>query len=204
MRQIETEREKEKGEFARKMREMGEMKRMNEELIEEGRQRREEKKREDETKREEEECRRMNQKGAVVIEVKKCINYSPVGLIAADLFEQAVSQTFFSNLKRAASWILHPGHRSARQNGKDSHIGSACKAVADGQRVVMEADGREGKRTLKLSQDGETQPVFFSNIPVPFRFGIQIFRMDASVEIVSSEVLKEASMVGGSLEVVID
>ncbi|KAK2944592.1 hypothetical protein BLNAU_20499 [Blattamonas nauphoetae] len=80
----------------------------------------------------------------------------------------------------------------------------ACKAVAAGQRVVMEADGREGKRTLKLSQDGETQPVFFSNIPVPFRFVIQMYFTRNSVEIVSSEVLQEASMVGGSVEVVMD
>ncbi|KAK2944179.1 hypothetical protein BLNAU_20926 [Blattamonas nauphoetae] len=73
-----------------------------------------------------------------------------------------------------------------------------------GQRVVMEADGREGKRTLKLSQDGETQPVFFSNIPVPFRFIVHPYDGGNSVEIVSTEVLREPSMVGGNSKVVMD
>ncbi|KAK2952969.1 hypothetical protein BLNAU_12145 [Blattamonas nauphoetae] len=257
-REMETEREKEKeiarkaeeerqSEFSRKMREIEEMKKMNEELIEEGRQRREEKMREEERKRkeEEEERRRNVKEGTAAIEVfardcftiagnvftkrvsdhssffsltfgpvvvritfvirKKCINYSPVGLIAADLVEQATQDKgYFSNLKRAASWQLLPDFLYTRQHNKESHRGSACKRATVGQRVVMEADGREGKRTLKLSQDGETQPVFFSNIPVPFRFAILMFATGASVEIVSSEVLGEASMVGGSVEVVMD
>ncbi|KAK2952960.1 hypothetical protein BLNAU_12136 [Blattamonas nauphoetae] len=148
--------------------------------------------------------------GPVVVRITFVIrhwaNYTfDVGLIAADMVEQITSSLAdFSNLKRAANWQLHPQNRWARQNGKRVHEGSACKAVAVGQRVVMEADGREGKRTLKLSQDGETQPVFFSNIPVPFRFGIQIYGTGSSVEIVSSEVLGEASMVGGSFPVVMN
>ncbi|KAK2952966.1 hypothetical protein BLNAU_12142 [Blattamonas nauphoetae] len=231
MREMETEREKEK-------REMEEMKRMNEELIEELRQRREEKKREEE--------RRMNVKeGAAAIEVfaqgsftlfynvftkrvhsdSSLVSHSfgpvvvritflvrnwgssffHVGLIASEIDEKVTPDLgWFPNLKRAASWSVRKGYQSACQNCKESHKGSACKAVADGQRVVMEADGREGKRTLKLSQDGETQPVFFSNIPVPFRFAIQMYGARDSVEIVSSEVLGEASMVGGSVEVVMD
>ncbi|KAK2947545.1 hypothetical protein BLNAU_17511 [Blattamonas nauphoetae] len=80
-REMESEREKEKEsariaeekrkrEFASKMREMEKMKKMNEELIEEGRQRKEEKKREEERKRVEEEERRRNVKeGAAAIEV---------------------------------------------------------------------------------------------------------------------------------------
>ncbi|KAK2947593.1 hypothetical protein BLNAU_17498 [Blattamonas nauphoetae] len=107
-------------------------------------------------------------------------------------------------MKGGAGWNCYPTIRISRQNNKESHEGSACKAGAVGQRVVMEADGRGGKRTLKLSQDGETQPVFFSNIPVPFRFVILPSTKGNSVEIVSSEVLEEASMVGGSLEVVMD
>ncbi|KAK2946805.1 hypothetical protein BLNAU_18263 [Blattamonas nauphoetae] len=138
--------------------------------------------------------------------IKKWVtNNFQLGLISTDLVEQAKQiQNFFSSLKRAASWELYPSHRYAHQNCLQSHAGSACKAGASGQRVVLEADGREGKRTLKLSQDGETQPVFFSNIPVPFRFAIQMWATNASVEIVSTEVLREPSMVGGSLEVVLD
>ncbi|KAK2946814.1 hypothetical protein BLNAU_18272 [Blattamonas nauphoetae] len=128
-----------------------------------------------------------------------------VGLISAALTEQA--KTFdnpVGNLKGGAGWVLHPSHLSAYQNEREHHSGSAYKAVVDGQRVVLEADGREGKRTLKLSQDGETQPVFFSNIPVPFRLAFQMSSDKNSVQIVSTEVFSEPSMVGGSLEVMMD
>ncbi|KAK2952739.1 hypothetical protein BLNAU_12388 [Blattamonas nauphoetae] len=68
-----------------------------------------------------------------------------------------------------------------------------------GQRVVLEADGRDGKRTLKLSQDGETQPVFFTNIPVPFRFAVCIYRENGAVELESVEVVSEPQMIGGRI-----
>ncbi|KAK2956543.1 hypothetical protein BLNAU_8383 [Blattamonas nauphoetae] len=241
-------------EFARKTRELDEMKRMNERLIEKGHQQEEkeneERKREEEQKKkeeeEEEEKRRRNVKegaaaievfqqdnftlsgnvftrtgegwktllshsfGAVVVRITFIIrsvgNHFFPGLITPDLTEQAKTYTngVIGNLKGATGWVLHQSDLSVFHDGKLSHSGSACKVAAVGQRVVMEADGREGKRTLKLSQDGETQPVFFSNIPVPFRFGIQMYYTGSSVEIVSSEVLKEPAMVGGSLEVVMD
>ncbi|KAK2952703.1 hypothetical protein BLNAU_12352 [Blattamonas nauphoetae] len=84
------------------------------------------------------------------------------------------------------------------QNWKALNKGSACLGGREGQQVVLEADGREGKRTLKLSQDGETQPVFFTNIPVPFRFAVSLFRVDDAVEIESLEVVSEPKMVGGT------
>ncbi|KAK2954787.1 hypothetical protein BLNAU_10272 [Blattamonas nauphoetae] len=247
-RKAEEERQRE---FARKMREMEEMKKMNEELIEEGRQRREEKKREEERKREaerkrkEEEERKRNVKGAAAIEVFTqdnftisgnvftksvqrwsaliSISFGPViaritfvirkwghsgfllGLIANDMVEQVAQKTdYFSNLQRAASWHTYPRYKCAYHRGTQLHKDTACKAGADGQRVVMEADGREGKRTLKLSQDGQTQPVFFTNIPVPFRFVVQLWDTGSSVEIVSTEVLREPSMVGGTIAVPMD
>ncbi|KAK2943748.1 hypothetical protein BLNAU_21351 [Blattamonas nauphoetae] len=138
--------------------------------------------------------------------IRKCTNQLfLVGLIAPNMVEQATpTQGWFANLKGAAGWEISPSFRYVRQNGKEYHKGTACKVETVGQRVVIEADGREGKRTVKLAQDGETQPVFFSNIPVPFRFGIQMHSSGDSVEIVSSEVLKEPAMVGGSLKVVMD
>ncbi|KAK2943207.1 hypothetical protein BLNAU_21887 [Blattamonas nauphoetae] len=238
-------------EFSRKMREMEEMKRMNEKWIEEGRQQEEkeneERKREEEGKREEEEeeRRRMGKEGAAAIEVfqqdkftlagnvfTKIGGYSHFhllshsfgavvvritfiiraigdsfcfGLISTDLTEQAkTAQIVFWNMKGGAGWNCYSSCRYSRQNGKHSNEGSTCKAGAVGQRVVLEADGREGKRTLRLSQNGETQPIFFSNIPVPFRFVVHPYKEGHSVEIVSSEVLREPSMVGGSDEVVMD
>ncbi|KAK2943604.1 hypothetical protein BLNAU_21484 [Blattamonas nauphoetae] len=216
---MEAEREKEKEtarraeeerhrEFARKIREIEEMKRMNEELIEEGRQRREEMKREEERKKKEEEEKRRNVKeGAAAIEVfaqdkftvsgnvftksvtdcsslfshsfgpvvvritfviRKCaMTWFLVGLIAPNVVEQATpTQGWFANLKGAAGWEISPSFRLARQNGMDSHKGTACKSETVGQRVVIEADGRKGKRTVKLSQDGETQPAYFSGLTI--------------------------------------
>ncbi|KAK2952644.1 hypothetical protein BLNAU_12472 [Blattamonas nauphoetae] len=127
------------------------------------------------------------------------------GIISTGLTEKAIAgKMWFLNEKGGAGWNCLASVRKSKQNNKDAHKGSACKAGAVGQRVVLEADGREGKRTLKLSQDGETQPVFFSNIPVPFRFLVWAYADNDAVEIVSTEVLKEASMVGGTLEVVVD
>ncbi|KAK2956486.1 hypothetical protein BLNAU_8540 [Blattamonas nauphoetae] len=77
-------------------------------------------------------------------------------------------------------------------------------ARVDGQLVVLEADGREGKRTLKLSQDGETQPVFFTNIPVPFRFAVNIYWENDAVEIESVSVVSSPQMVGGRIAVAMD
>ncbi|KAK2956632.1 hypothetical protein BLNAU_8473 [Blattamonas nauphoetae] len=69
--------------FSVKMREMDEMKRMNEKWIEEGRQREEEKKREEERKRMEEEERRRNVKeGAAAIEVFQQDNF----ILSGNLF----------------------------------------------------------------------------------------------------------------------
>ncbi|KAK2954133.1 hypothetical protein BLNAU_10950 [Blattamonas nauphoetae] len=127
------------------------------------------------------------------------------GVISADLTEQAkTAQDWFLRMKGGAGWDCLSSRRYACQNGKQSHNGSACIAGAVGQRVVIEADGREGKRTLKLSQDGLTQPAFFSNIPVPFRFVVHPYAAGTSFEIISTEVLRDAEMVGGSWEVVMD
>ncbi|KAK2946988.1 hypothetical protein BLNAU_18074 [Blattamonas nauphoetae] len=129
-------------------------------------------------------------------------SYFFAGLMGTDLTEQAKTYSnVVGHLKGGAGWVLHSLHQSAYHDGKEDHYGKACVTVAVGQRVVMEADGREGKRTLKLSQDGETQPVFFSNIPVPFRFAIQMSSSKNKVEIVSTEVLKEASIDGGTEKV---
>ncbi|KAK2946985.1 hypothetical protein BLNAU_18071 [Blattamonas nauphoetae] len=119
----------------------------------------------------------------IIRSVKKYFFFT--GLIAAALTEQAKTyDNVVGKLHGGAGWMLHPSLLSVYHDGKESHEGSACKTGAVGQRVVMEADGRDGKRTLKLSQDGETQPVFFSNIPVPFRFAIQMATSGDAVEIV--------------------
>ncbi|KAK2959015.1 hypothetical protein BLNAU_6031 [Blattamonas nauphoetae] len=147
--------------------------------------------------------------GAVVVRftfIIRAISASwSFGVISADLTEQAkTSQKWFVNMRRGAGWDCYSDQRYSIQNGKSSYQGTACKVGAVGQRVVLEADGRDGKRTLRLSLNGETQPVFFSNTPVPFRFVVDPWRSGDSVEIVSTEVLREASMVGGSFEVKMD
>ncbi|KAK2959042.1 putative Protein kinase domain containing protein [Blattamonas nauphoetae] len=147
--------------------------------------------------------------GAVVVRITFIIraisNSWSFGVISTDLTEQAkTARNWFLHMQGGAGWDCFSRQHFLMQNYKETHKGTACKVGAVGQRVVMEADGRDGKRTLKLSQDGETQPVFFSNIPVPFRLVVDPWSSGDSVEIVSSEVLREASMVGGSVEVKMD
>ncbi|KAK2952669.1 putative protein kinase [Blattamonas nauphoetae] len=140
---------------------------------------------------------------------------SRIGAAAIELFNQKTldskrseqlhrSRDHLVQQKGGAGWNVYPTYRFARQNGQNSSFGSACLEGREGQRVVLEADGREGKRTLKLSQDGETQPVFFTNIPVPFRFAVYIHQMNDAVEIESIEVVGEPQMVGGTKAVPMD
>ncbi|KAK2946927.1 putative CAMK family protein kinase [Blattamonas nauphoetae] len=130
---------------------------------------------------------------------RKELTYNfPVGIISSSLSNEALT-TYFPSLKGGAGWDLYQHCRCASQNKKTKNYGSACLGGREGQRVVLEADGREGKRTLKLSQDGETQPVFFKNIPVPFRFAVYIFQKNNAVEIESVEVVSEPQMVGGTI-----
>ncbi|KAK2955418.1 hypothetical protein BLNAU_9646 [Blattamonas nauphoetae] len=122
------------------------------------------------------------------------------GVASVEQTDQLKSSDSFTNLPQTAGWDVTS--RFCRQNSNNTHSGTACEKGVSGQRVVLEADGREGKRTLRLSQNGQTQPTFFSNIPVPFRF---VARLNThSLEIESVEVVKEPLMVGGSIEVRMD
>ncbi|KAK2951240.1 hypothetical protein BLNAU_13856 [Blattamonas nauphoetae] len=117
--------------------------------------------------------------GAVVARLSLTIRKGPshwftVGLISSKLSKMVLTE-YLPTLTGGAGWELHPTCLYAMQNGFDTSYGYACLGGREGQRVVMEADGREGKRTLKLSQDGETQPVYFTNIPIPFRFAVYIY-----------------------------
>ncbi|KAK2948356.1 hypothetical protein BLNAU_16702 [Blattamonas nauphoetae] len=126
-----------------------------------------------------------------------------VGIVSSELSKYGPIK-YFLNMKGGAGWNLTPNGRFAKQKGKEMNKGEACMAMAGGQRVVLEADGREGLRTLRLSQDGETQPVFFTNIPVPFQFAVYIYGEQDSVEIESVEVMDEPQMVGGTIPVEMD
>ncbi|KAK2951214.1 putative CBL-interacting protein kinase 3 [Blattamonas nauphoetae] len=146
--------------------------------------------------------------GAVVARLSLTIRKGPnnnfgVGLISSNLKHDALT-TSFNRQRGGAGFELHPEGRFAMQNDKVTNEGSACLEGREGQRVVLEADGREGKRTWKLSQDGEIAPVYFTNIPVPFRFAVYIFKMNDAVEIESAEVVSEPQMVGGTVAVPMD
>ncbi|KAK2946923.1 hypothetical protein BLNAU_18147 [Blattamonas nauphoetae] len=146
--------------------------------------------------------------GEVVARLSLTIRKGPdlnfaVGIVSSSLSSKALTE-YFPSLKGGAGWDLYQHCRDATQNDKDLNEGSACLGGREGQRVVLEADGREGKRTLKLSQDGETQPVFFKNIPVPFRFAVYIYGEHDAVEIESVEVVFEPQMVGGTIAVAMD
>ncbi|KAK2944928.1 hypothetical protein BLNAU_20171 [Blattamonas nauphoetae] len=106
-----------------------------------------------------------------------------IGIVASALTEKAKGASFFTIRKGGAGWDLHFQSRFAVQHNKEVQNGSACTFGRPGQRVVLEADGRDGKRTLRLSQDGQTQPTFFSRIPVPFRFAIYLEGTENAVSI---------------------
>ncbi|KAK2949726.1 putative Spindle assembly checkpoint kinase [Blattamonas nauphoetae] len=126
-----------------------------------------------------------------------------VGIISSRRSNDALAR-YFPNQKGGAGWRLHPDYRYAIQNNKTTKRGSACLKGSEGQRVVLEADGREGKRTLKLSQNRKTAPVYFVNIPVPFRFAVSIYKKNDAVEIESVEVVSAPQMVGGTKSVKMD
>ncbi|KAK2947430.1 hypothetical protein BLNAU_17676 [Blattamonas nauphoetae] len=130
--------------------------------------------------------------------------WTAVGIVASSQTEKVKGGGYFPSLLGGAGWNVHKQWRDTCQNGKKSSSGSACKAGAAGQRVVLEADGRDGKRTLRLSQNGQTQPTFFSLIPFPFRFAIILYGRYDNVEIESVEELTEPTMTGGTTEIRMD
>ncbi|KAK2959750.1 putative Protein kinase domain containing protein [Blattamonas nauphoetae] len=145
--------------------------------------------------------------GAVVVRLSfifpnRLYSDSEIGIVSSSLSQEALTKSFVK-LKGGAGWNMESLFRCTTQNDQGTHFSEACKAMKAGQRVVLEADGREGKRTLKLSQDGETAPVFFTNIPVPFRFAVRINSVKDSVEIEKVEVVS-SQMVGGTIPVKMD
>ncbi|KAK2959671.1 hypothetical protein BLNAU_5448 [Blattamonas nauphoetae] len=136
---------------------------------------------------------------------RRITDWNRIGIVTSSLTEKAKQRTnSFTNLFGGAGWDVFERNRCARQNNNKSSHGSVCVAGKDGQRVVLEADGRDGKRTLRLSQDGQTQPTFFSNIPVPFRFAILLTGNQDSVSIESVVEFTGPTLVGGTSEIRMD
>ncbi|KAK2959631.1 putative Protein kinase domain containing protein [Blattamonas nauphoetae] len=124
-----------------------------------------------------------------------------IGIVASSQTEEVQLGRYFTSMLGGAGWNVFENCRDAHQFWKDYSRGSACAAGREGQQVVLEADGRDGKRTLRLSQDGRTQPTFFSHIPVPFRFALLLYANGDSVSIESVEVLTEPTLTGGTTEI---
>ncbi|KAK2944709.1 hypothetical protein BLNAU_20345 [Blattamonas nauphoetae] len=144
--------------------------------------------------------------GAVVARLSLIVGCVPqsnyiIGIISSALAINAQTTDFASLKGGAGGWDTISGNRGTRLNQKFTNQGQACAAGGAGQRMVIEADGREGRRTVRMSQDGQTQPAFFTNIPVPFRFAVYFCRQNESVTIESVEVVKEDQMVGGTIPV---
>ncbi|KAK2944432.1 hypothetical protein BLNAU_20636 [Blattamonas nauphoetae] len=134
----------------------------------------------------------------VLEQVNNCID--------AGLFSSAQTKTVKDGKRNltlidGAGWDLYCQYTS-RTNIHSSY--TDLPKGASGHRIVVEADGRDGKRTLRLSQNGTMQSSFFSNIPVPFRFAVNVFKQNDAVSIEKLEVLKEPQMVGGTNEIRMD
>ncbi|KAK2959517.1 hypothetical protein BLNAU_5566 [Blattamonas nauphoetae] len=144
--------------------------------------------------------------GAVVARLSLIVGCVPqsnytIGVISSALAANAQTTGIYALSGGAGGWDIRPSHRLTWMNAKYTNQYHACAAGAVGQRVVIEADGREGRRTVRMSQDGQTQPAFFTNIPVPFRLAVFLSWKNDSVTIESVEVVKEAQMVGGTISV---
>ncbi|KAK2949706.1 hypothetical protein BLNAU_15377 [Blattamonas nauphoetae] len=127
---------------------------------------------------------------------RKIYSNTSIGLVASALTATVKGGSDFTDFVGGAGWDMSSDCRFARHHNKYFRYRSACAASDDDQRVVLEADGRDGKRTLRLSQNGKTQPTFFSNIPVPFRFAIVLAMTGDAVSIESVEVVAKPKLSG--------
>ncbi|KAK2959618.1 putative serine/threonine protein kinase [Blattamonas nauphoetae] len=130
--------------------------------------------------------------------------WTAIGIVDSFQTETVKKGQYFTTVLGGAGWVVSEKHISARQHGKEYSSGTACAAGWNGQRVVLEADGRDGKRTLRLSQAGWTQPTFFSNIPVPFRFAMILHGLFDAVSIEYVEELEEPALTWGTTEIRMD
>ncbi|KAK2948961.1 putative CAMK family protein kinase [Blattamonas nauphoetae] len=126
-----------------------------------------------------------------------------LGIVASSMTDSVKGSSFTGHFG-GAGWNVFGDTRAAVQHGCSVTYGSVCARGKEGQRVILEADGRYGKRTLRLSQDGQTQPTFFSHITIPFRFAIIVCGRDDSVQIDSLEELTEPTLTGGTREIKMD
>ncbi|KAK2959620.1 putative Protein kinase domain containing protein [Blattamonas nauphoetae] len=136
--------------------------------------------------------------------IRRITGWNRIGIVASSHTDAVKGGWDFSCLKEGAGWDVSQRSKTACHNRKEYSSRYACEAGKEGQRVVLEADGRDGKRTLRLSQNGQTQPTFFSHIPVPFRFAIYLSGKDNSVSIESVDELTEPTLTGGSIEIRMD
>ncbi|KAK2941954.1 hypothetical protein BLNAU_23136 [Blattamonas nauphoetae] len=126
-----------------------------------------------------------------------------VGLVATKRSAKSLKNCF-PELLGGAGWCISSNDPSTCQNNWTTNSKRACWLRSPGQKIVLEADGREGRRTLKLSQNGQAPPTFFSNIPVPFRFAVSMNTQNDSVIVESLEFVREPQVIGGTVEVVMD
>ncbi|KAK2955072.1 hypothetical protein BLNAU_10003 [Blattamonas nauphoetae] len=65
------------------------------------------------------------------------------------------------------------------------------------QQIVLEADCRIGRRTLKVLEDGEVNPTIYVNLSLPFRFVIILLHPDVSITIKSLTFTAKPTLKGG-------
>ncbi|KAK2959616.1 putative Sucrose non-fermenting protein kinase 1 [Blattamonas nauphoetae] len=135
---------------------------------------------------------------------RRITDWNRIGIVTSSQTEKVKEGRYFTSMLGGAGWDVSEQNRSAHQNNTTYSERSACAAGREGHQVVLEADGRDGKRTLRLSQNGQTQPTFFSRIPVPFRFAIVLNRSEDSVSIESVDELTQPTLTGGTTEIRMD
>ncbi|KAK2942693.1 hypothetical protein BLNAU_22390 [Blattamonas nauphoetae] len=122
--------------------------------------------------------------------------------VVSDTFVRGSRSGYLSNQKGACGFDLCDHTLYVGQNSKQS--GSLSMGGSVGDVIVLEADGRRWKRSLKLSINGAVEDLFFVNIPLRFRFAVHSWDGSDIVEMIGTRVLPEPLLVGGSRAIRMD
>ncbi|KAK2946605.1 hypothetical protein BLNAU_18441 [Blattamonas nauphoetae] len=115
-----------------------------------------------------------------------------LGAISPHLVDFGTQDDIFSEEHRTATW------------GEDYTPPAPAQAnvahpVQWARQIVVEADCRDGRRTVKLFHDGEVNQVFYLNLSLPFRFVITLCHPSVSVTIHSLTFTANPTLVGGTM-----
>ncbi|KAK2951646.1 hypothetical protein BLNAU_13385 [Blattamonas nauphoetae] len=141
--------------------------------------------------------------------------FSPI--ISSDVTQLSFTITFSDGGYRFGAVSPHLLDTGTQNDIWDEPNGRACwgknstppaPAQANGaphprytRQAVLEADCRDGRRTLKILDDGTVYSAFYTNLPLPFRFAINLHHPSVSVTIRTLSFTAKPTLKGGENEI---